>query len=120
MGLLCGCSMAAGKVVPITDADRRELRSLIESYGCRALRAVGLAHRDIAAAHISSNTQGLSPQELEHDLVLDAIVVSDSCEAWKRNSTGSWERSRRSFMRGKASSRLEPWKHREGQGGVGR
>lgn len=65
-----------GKSVPITAADREFLKSLIERYGDQALRAVGLAHRDIPAAEIASNTQTLCPEDLEHDLVLDAIVVS--------------------------------------------
>lgn len=59
----------------ITDSERRTLQSLIESYGDRALRAVGLAHRDIPGSEIPSNTEALSPEQLEHDLVLDAIVV---------------------------------------------
>lgn len=62
--------------MPITARDRRALVSLIESYGDRALRAVGLAHKDISAAEASPRTGALSPEDLEHDMVLDAIIVS--------------------------------------------
>ena len=66
----------AGKVVAITARDRKALVSLIESYGDKALRAVGLAHKDIVAADATKRTELLTPEDLEHDLVLDAIVVS--------------------------------------------
>lgn len=62
-------------MVPITARDRKALVALIENYGDKALRAVGLAHRDIPAAEVSARTHLLAPEELEHDLVLDAIVV---------------------------------------------
>lgn len=62
--------------MPITDRDRRALVSLIESYGDRALRAVGLAHKDIPATEASPRTEALFPEDLEHDMVLDAIIVS--------------------------------------------
>lgn len=68
----------AGKVVAITARDRKALVSLIESYGDKALRAVGLAHKDIKAADATQRTDLLKPEDLEHDLVLDAIVVSFS------------------------------------------
>ena len=64
-------------MVPITDADREALVALIESYGDKALRAVGLAHRDIPAEEAANiKTALLSAEDLDHDLVLDAIVVS--------------------------------------------
>lgn len=63
--------------MPITETDRKALVALIESYGGKALRAVGLAHRDISAKEASkSRKELLSAEDLEHDLVLDAIVVS--------------------------------------------
>ncbi|CAN0287846.1 unnamed protein product, partial [Laminaria digitata] len=65
---------ANGKVVAITARDRKALVSLIESYGDKALRAVGLAHKDIKAADATKRTELLKPEDLEHDLVLDAIV----------------------------------------------
>ncbi|CAM9918584.1 unnamed protein product [Pylaiella littoralis] len=65
---------ASGKVVPITARDRKALVALIENYGDKALRAVGLAHRNIPEAEISARTELLAPEDLEHDLVLDAIV----------------------------------------------
>lgn len=64
-------------MVPITARDRKALVALIETYGDKALRAVGLAHRDIPADEVSARTDLLVPEDLEHDLVLDAIVVSD-------------------------------------------
>lgn len=67
---------AAGKIVAITARDRKALVSLIESYGDKALRAVGLAHKDIKAEDAEKRTELLNPEDLEHDLVLDAIVVS--------------------------------------------
>lgn len=63
-------------MVPITARDRKVLQELIEGYGDRALRAVGLAHKDIPAANMAARSTDLSPEELEHDLILDAIVVS--------------------------------------------
>lgn len=65
-----------GMVVPITARDRKSLQSLIQTYGDRALRAVGLAHKDIPAAVAVDSSSALSPDQLENDLVLDAIVVS--------------------------------------------
>eukprot|EP00752_Nemacystus_decipiens_P016220 g14503.t1 len=65
---------ASGKVVPISARDRKALVTLIETYGDKALRAVGLAHRDIPAEEVSPRTDLLAPEDLEHDLVLDAIV----------------------------------------------
>lgn len=62
--------------MPITARDRKALVSLIESYGDKALRAVGLAHKDIPAELAAPKTDILKPQDLEQDLVLDAIVVS--------------------------------------------
>lgn len=65
--------------MPITEMDRKALVALIESYGGKALRAVGLAHRDISAKEASkSRKELLSAEDIEHDLVLDAIVVSGS------------------------------------------
>ncbi|CAB1113139.1 unnamed protein product [Ectocarpus sp. CCAP 1310/34] len=65
---------ASGEVVPITPRDRKALVELIETYGDSALRAVGLAHRDMPTTEISARTENLTPEDLEHDLVLDAIV----------------------------------------------
>ncbi|CAM9721418.1 unnamed protein product, partial [Hapterophycus canaliculatus] len=65
---------ADGNVVPITARDRKALLSLIETYGGKALRAVGLAHRDIPAAEAEARTELLAPEDIEYDLVLDAIV----------------------------------------------
>lgn len=61
--------------MPITPRDRQALVELIETYGDSALRAVGLAHRDMPTTEISARTENLTPEDLEHDLVLDAIVV---------------------------------------------
>ncbi|CAM9868339.1 unnamed protein product, partial [Discosporangium mesarthrocarpum] len=62
-----------GVSIPLSGVDREELHDIIVGFGERALRAVGIAHRDLPPGAISS-TEKLVPGDVEKDLVLDAIV----------------------------------------------
>jgi magnesium-transporting ATPase (P-type) len=50
VGLCTSKLDASGAVQPLTDGDRAELLELINGYGAGALRAIGLAHRDLSGA----------------------------------------------------------------------
>ena len=65
VGLCTSRLDASGALQPLTDGDRAELLELINGYGAGALRAIGLAHRDLSGADaVTASTVQVRPVTL--------------------------------------------------------